>query len=242
MPEVRRGKKHPPRAMYRRWMQEVFDWLMDRGIVQRNLRPLDEPKNLRERGLRLLLPRPTTAFPRPLAQGAHGRGDGGNMHPLRQNIKQRLAGVRQLLRVVGGCRRDLREGGGGGAEVSWLPCGASVAVKLTSHARPGRCRCLRCGRQWESPDLRRRRICDRCTYSESALGRERGKPLTLADRILRLTGMGPMDARQLARCTGASLSVVQATLSRLKRLRQVRGDGGGARYGQRWRRGNAGQG
>ena len=30
-------------------------------------------------------------------------------------------------------------------------------------AKPGTCTCLRCGKPWQSPDVRRRRICPRCT-------------------------------------------------------------------------------
>jgi len=33
---------------------------------------------------------------------------------------------------------------------------------MARDARPGVCTCLRCGREWESPDKRRIRICPRC--------------------------------------------------------------------------------
>ena len=57
---------------------------------------------------------------------------------------------------------------------------------------------------------------------------------TLSLRILRLLRMGPMDARQLANTTGASLATVRVTLSKMRRGQAVCGDNRG-KYGQLWR-------
>jgi hypothetical protein len=45
--------------------------------------------------------------------------------------------------------------------------------------KPGRCKCLGCGRAWDSPDVRRVRFCNNCTYSA-----ERNQ----TGRIYRLVG------------------------------------------------------
>jgi hypothetical protein len=38
----------------------------------------------------------------------------------------------------------------------------STIVKVTTHCKPGVCRCLRCSRRFVSPDVKRIRICLRC--------------------------------------------------------------------------------
>lgn len=57
---------------------------------------------------------------------------------------------------------------------------------------------------------------------------------TLSARILRLLRMGPMDTRQLANTTGASLATVRNALFKLRRGRAVFGENRG-NYGHLWR-------